>query len=157
MAAAGPARDHLDDRDGRADRCGRLVALGLTLGAAILLGAILAPTDPVLASDVQLAHPHDRDRLRFTLTGEGGLNDGTAFPFVMLGLGLLGLHDLGPDGLRWLAVDVVWAVVVGLAIGFALGTLVGRLVVHLRSARREFTGADDFLALGLIVRRTGSR
>ncbi len=132
------------------------LALGLTLGAAILLGAILAPTDPVLASDVQLAHPHDRDRLRFTLTGEGALNDGTAFPFVMLGLGLLGLHDLGQDGLRWLAVDVVWAVVVGLATGFALGTLVGRLVVHLRSVRREFTGADDFLALGLISASYGT-
>ena len=67
----------------------------LPLGAAILLGAILAPTDPVLASDVQLEEPGDRDRLRFALTGEGGMNDGTAFPFVMLGLGLLGLHELG--------------------------------------------------------------
>ena len=60
--------------------------LHLPLGAAILLGAILAPTDPVLASDVQVADPWDRDRLRFALTGEAGLNDGTAFPFVMLGL-----------------------------------------------------------------------
>ena len=54
--------------------------------------------------------PTDRDRLRFGLTGEAGLNDGTAFPFVMLGLGLLGLHELGDGGWRWLAVDVVWAV-----------------------------------------------
>ena len=69
--------------------------LGLPLGAAVLLGAILAPTDPVLASDVQVANAGDRDRLRFALTGEAGLNDGTAFPFVMLGLGLLGLHELG--------------------------------------------------------------
>ena len=69
--------------------------LNLPLGAAILLGGILAPTDPVLASDVQVHEPGDRDRLRFALTGEGGLNDGTAFPFVMLGLGLLGLHDIG--------------------------------------------------------------
>jgi sodium/hydrogen antiporter len=63
------------------------VALGLPLGAAVLLGAILAPTDPVLASDVQVSDPQDRSRLRVALTGEGGLNDGTAFPFVMLGLG----------------------------------------------------------------------
>ena len=75
---------------------------GLPLGAAVLLGAILAPTDPVLASDVQVDDPSDRDRLRFSLTGEAGLNDGTAFPFVLLGLGLLGLHELGPLGLRWL-------------------------------------------------------
>jgi NhaP-type Na+/H+ or K+/H+ antiporter len=80
--------------------------LNLPLGAAVLLGAILAPTDPVLASDVQVSNPGDRDRLRFGLTGEGGLNDGTAFPFVMLGLGLLGLHELGEGGWRWWAIDV---------------------------------------------------
>lgn len=124
--------------------------LGLPLGAAVLLGAILAPTDPVLASDVQVGHPGDRDELRFALTGEAGLNDGTAFPFVMLGLGLLGLHELGDNGLRWLAVDVVWAVVVGLAVGAVLGTLVARFVVHLRSTHREAVGLDEFLALGLI-------
>ncbi|MDQ3553122.1 MAG: cation:proton antiporter [Chloroflexota bacterium] len=124
--------------------------LGLPLGAAVLLGAILAPTDPVLASDVQVGHPGDRDELRFALTGEAGLNDGTAFPFVMLGLGLLGLHDLGAHGLRWVAVDLVWAVVVGLAVGAVLGTLVARLVVHLRSTHREAVGLDEFLALGLI-------
>ncbi len=63
--------------------------LGLPLGAAVLLGAILAPTDPVLASDVQLQEPTDQDALRSSISGEAGLNDGTAFPFVMLGLGLL--------------------------------------------------------------------
>ena len=52
-----------------------VLALGLPIGAAILLGGILAPTDPVLASDVQVAEPGDRDRLRFSLTGEAGLND----------------------------------------------------------------------------------
>ena len=83
--------------------------LGLPLGAAMLLGGMIAPTDPVLASEVQLADPGDRDRLRFALTGEAGLNDGTAFPFVMLGLGVLGLHELGDFGWRWFAVDVVWA------------------------------------------------
>ena len=70
-------------------------ALGLPWGAAVLLGAVLAPTDPVLASDVQIESPDDTDRLRFSLTGEAGFNDGAAFPFVMLGLGLLGLHELG--------------------------------------------------------------
>lgn len=127
-----------------------VAGLGLSLGAAILLGGILAPTDPVLASDVQLAEPGDRDRLRFGLTGEAGLNDGTAFPFVLLGLGLLGLHDLGALGWRWVAVDLVWAVAAGLAIGFLAGTLVGRLVLFLRREHKEGFGLDDFLALGLI-------
>ncbi|MEO6895081.1 MAG: cation:proton antiporter [Caldimonas sp.] len=124
--------------------------LGLSVGAAVLLGGLLAPTDPVLASDVQLARPDDRDRLRFALTGEAGLNDGTAFPFVLLGLGLLGLHDLGDSYRRWLALDVLWSVGAGLAIGAVLGTLVGRLVLFLRRTHKEAVGLDNFLALGLI-------
>jgi NhaP-type Na+/H+ or K+/H+ antiporter len=125
--------------------------MGMSLGAAILLGAILAPTDPVLASEVQVANPGDRDRLRFGLTGEGGLNDGTAFPFVMLGLGLLGLHELGNMGWRWLAVDVFWAVGGGLGIGYLLGTGVGRLILYLRVRHREALGSEEFIALGLIA------
>ncbi|MEO7886946.1 MAG: cation:proton antiporter [Polaromonas sp.] len=134
---------------------GAITALGvyvmkLPVGAALLLGAILAPTDPVLASDVQVANPGDRDRLRFGLTGEGGLNDGTAFPFVMLGLGLLGLHELGDGGWRWWAVDVLWSVAGGLALGWLLGTLVGRAILYLRMRHREALGSDEFIALGLI-------
>ncbi|WP_224241100.1 cation:proton antiporter [Hyalangium gracile] len=125
--------------------------LGLPLGAAVLLGAVLAPTDPVLASEVQVTHSTDTDRLRFGLTGEAGLNDGTAFPFVMLGLGLLGHHALGTNAWRWVAVDVLWAVTGGLLIGWGLGGAVGRLVVFLRRVHKEAVGLDDFLALGLIA------
>jgi NhaP-type Na+/H+ or K+/H+ antiporter len=126
------------------------LALALPLGAAVVLGAVLAPTDPVLASDVQVAQPMDRDRLRFSLTGEAGFNDGTAFPFVMLGLGLLGVHELGAFGIRWLVVDLAWAVAGGLTVGAVLGTLVARLVLYLRRTHREAVGLDEFLCLGLI-------
>jgi len=125
--------------------------LGLPLGGAILLGAVLAPTDPVLASDVQVEEPHDNDVLRFSLTGEAGFNDGSAFPFVMLGLGLLGLHELGEYGWRWLLIDGVWAVSGGLLIGALAGTLMGRLVLFFRRTPREDDALDDFLALGLIA------
>jgi NhaP-type Na+/H+ or K+/H+ antiporter len=133
-----------------------VLGLGLSLGAAVLLGAILAPTDAVLASDVQVERPSDQDRLRFGLTGEAGLNDGSAFPFVMLGLGLLGLHELGAYGWRWLAVDLLWATVAGLGAGWLLGQVIGRLVVHLRQAYRAAVGLDDFLALGLIALAYGA-
>jgi NhaP-type Na+/H+ or K+/H+ antiporter len=132
------------------------VMMGLPLGAAVLLGAILAPTDPVLASDVQVHTHGDRDRLRFALTGEAGLNDGTAFPFVLLGLGLLGPHDLGRMGWRWLAVDVLWGSASGLLIGAALGVAVGQLVLYLRRRHQEALGLDEFLALGLIGLSYGS-
>ena len=125
-------------------------ALGLSIGAAVLLGGILAPTDPVLASDVQVEHAHDREDVRFALTGEAGLNDGTAFPFVMLGLGLLGLHELGASGVRWVAVDLVWSVGAGLGVGTLCGAAIARLVLYLRKNHQEAVGLDDFLALGLI-------
>lgn len=130
--------------------------LGLPLGAAVLLGGILAPTDPVLASDVQVDDPGDRDRLRFSLSGEGGLNDGASFPFVFLGLGLLGLHDLGPGGWRWLTVDLLWALVGGLAIGSLLGAIIGKLVVYLRTHHQEAVGLDEFLAMGLVALAYGA-
>jgi len=130
--------------------------LGLPLGAAILLGAILAPTDPVLASSVQVENPGDRDRVRFGLTGEAGLNDGIAFPFVMLGLGLMGLHALGNGGVRWLAIDLAWGIGAGLACGWLLGRLVGALVLYLRRVHQEAVGLDEFLALGLVALSYGA-
>jgi len=127
------------------------IAVGLPLAAAVLLGAILAPTDPVLASDVQVNHEHDAEPVRFSLTGEAGLNDGSAFPFVMLGLGLLGHHELGANGWRWWGVDLVWAVAAGLGVGTACGAGIARLVIYLRREHKEAVGLDEFLALGLIA------
>ena len=124
--------------------------LGLPLGAAVLLGAIVAPTDPVLATDVQSRHPGDRDQLRFTLTCEAGLNDGSAFPFVMLGLGLLGLHNLGENGAQWVMLDVVWATAGGIAIGVVCGVALARMGWWLRGAPQRHELLDDFLGLGLI-------
>ena len=128
-----------------------VIGLGLPVGAALLLGSILAPTDPVLASDVQVENALDRDRLRFGLTGEAGLNDGSAFPLMLLGLGMLGLHEIGDFGLRWLAIDLLWNVLGGLLIGGVLGTLIGKLVIHLRQSHKEALGLDDFITLGLIA------
>lgn len=128
-----------------------VAAVGLPLGAALLLGAILAPTDPVLASDVQVEHPHDAEPVRLSLTGEAGLNDGTAFPFVMLGLGLVATHPLGDYGWRWLAIDLAWAVSAGLAVGTLCGAGIGKLVLYLRREHHEAVGLDEFLALGLIA------
>ena len=124
--------------------------LGFPLGAALLLGAIVAPTDPVLATDVHVRHAGDRDRLRFALTCEAGMNDGTAFPFIMLGMGLLGLHELGEFGARWMLIDVLWATLAGTAIGVAGGVALARVAARLRRNHADGTGFGDFLGLGLI-------
>jgi NhaP-type Na+/H+ or K+/H+ antiporter len=127
--------------------------LGLPIGPAILLAAIIAPTDPVLASDVQVQDPADYDRLRFSLSGEGGMNDGTTFPFVMIGLGLMGVPMAAHfTGSAIAAVGMVlWGIVAGLLCGWLVGRRVGRLVLYLRQRHRLAMGMEEFLTLGLIA------
>jgi NhaP-type Na+/H+ or K+/H+ antiporter len=127
--------------------------LKLPLGAGVLLGAILAPTDPVLATDVQVRHAGDHDTLRFTLTSEAGMNDGSGFPFVMLGLALLGVSDfdIGAYGWRWALLDVLWATGAAFAIGLAGGAALGRLGWLLRNKDPKHEVLDDLVGLGLIA------
>jgi NhaP-type Na+/H+ or K+/H+ antiporter len=124
--------------------------LGLPAAAALLLAAVLSPTDPVLASDVQLHHSGDRDSVRLSLSAEGGLNDGAAFPLVLLALGLLGAHPLGTLWWRWWTVDVLWAGAVGGLLGWGCGMAMGRVLALLR---RTGSGpqSEEFLVLGMIA------
>ncbi|WJN57397.1 sodium:proton antiporter [Pseudomonas sp. SO81] len=130
-------------------------ALGLDWGLALLVSAILSPTDPVLASLVQVSRAGDVDRLRYAISGEAGLNDGTAFPFVMLALLLIAQGQALPqldDVLRWLFSDILWAVPAGLLLGYVLGRGTGRLVIYLRARHTDtVVTANDFLALALIA------
>ena len=121
------------------------------IGLAILLGAILAPTDPVLATDVQSRHPGDKDHLRFNLTCEAGMNDGSAFPFVMLGLGLLRLHELGDSGWKWITLDVLWATSAAIAIGICGGVLLAQVGWRLRGTELKHEVLDDLVGFGLIA------
>lgn len=104
--------------------------LGLAAAPAILLGAVLAPTDPVLADDVQVGPPGDgdqeRDEVRFTLTAEAGLNDGLAFPFVHLALAAT-TATVASTLAEWAAYDLAYRVAVGVVAGYGLGWLLNRL------------------------------
>lgn len=106
-------------------------AAGMTLSGALLLGAVLAPTDPVLAGDVQVGPPLEGGEhpVRFALTTEAGLNDGLAFPFVHLGIMIAaaGAVSFGLVG-EWLARDVLYRIVVGAVAGAALGWLLGKIL-----------------------------
>lgn len=142
-----------------------LVAIGLaTLAArallpldwamAFLLATLLAPTDPVLASDVQVHDHRDRDLLRLSLSAEGALNDGTAYPLVMLALGLLGWHTLGRHAGHWLAWDLAWSVAAGTLLGIACGRGLGRLLLHKLRAAGEAEW-DELLYIGAILLTCG--
>ncbi|WMS41504.1 cation:proton antiporter [Acuticoccus sp. MNP-M23] len=104
---------------------------GLTIAGAILLGAVLSPTDPVLAGDVQVGPPlaGGEHRVRFTLTAEAGLNDGLAFPFVYLGL-IVAAQGFDPSawGLEWLGRDVIYRIGVGSLLGAGFGWLLGQVL-----------------------------
>lgn len=126
--------------------------MGLSLGAAIILGAALAPTDPVLAGDVGVGPPGDEDEHepRFAVTAEAGLNDGLAFPFVFLGAFVA--TEGGSDWLvEWLTADVAYAVVAGIAFGATSGYAIAAGVVKLRDRRLLNDALDGWLAVAAVL------
>lgn len=126
------------------------LGLGLPAPGALLLGAVLAPTDPVLASAVAVNDADDRDRMRYGISGEAGLNDGMAFPFVVLALAWVAQDGAGPWLFEWAALRLLWAVPAALALGLALGKVVGRIAIRLRARQKDATAPSDLLALALI-------
>ncbi|MEV0004957.1 cation:proton antiporter [Micromonospora sp. NPDC050980] len=125
---------------------------GLVPAAALLLGAALAPTDPVLAADVQVGEPNDdedaEDEVRFALTSEAGLNDGLAFPFVYAAIAIAST-SLAPSAwlAEWLAVDVVYKLAAGVGGGLLVGWLLGKLFFRAPSTLRLARHSEGFLAL----------
>lgn len=139
---------------------------GLAPAVALLLGSVLAPTDPVLASDVQVGEPvteqgerdpDEKDDIRFALTAEAGLNDGLAFPFVHLSLLLLAGGFAVGDAAEWLGLYVVVKIAVGVVVGLVAGRALGRLAFHSRtSALRLAEQGEPLLALAALLLAYGA-
>jgi NhaP-type Na+/H+ or K+/H+ antiporter len=124
--------------------------LGLTAVAALLLGASLAPTDPVLAADVQVGPPKsgEEDEVRFGLTSEAGLNDGFAFPFINLAIALALAAQTGkPWASEWVLHSVVWKISAGLALGWIIGKIFGWLTFHVPAETRLAQTGDGLIAV----------
>lgn len=123
---------------------------GLPWVVAVLLGASLAPTDPVLAADVQVGPPRtgEEDEVRFGLTSEAGLNDGLSFPFVHLAI-LLAATKAGeaPDWLRWFSFNVVWEIGFGVVAGWLIGRLFGWLSFHVPAESKLARTGDGLIAV----------
>lgn len=125
--------------------------MGLSLGAAIVLAAALAPTDPVLAGDIGVGPPDEEEEREpnFSITAEAGLNDGLAFPFVLLGLLIAGAE--GGWGWEWVLADGVYAIVGGLAVGAVVGYGLAALAVRLRGRGLLSRSFDGWLAIAAVL------
>lgn len=133
-------------------------AFGLSVGAAILLGAVLAPTDPVLASSIQVGPPNTggEDTSRFTLTSEAGLNDGLAFPFVYLAITIAeatsaGHRFTGAMLWSWFTSDVLWKIGAGLIVGVLVGKIMAKLVLSKNNQETAISQEYVVIALTLIA------
>jgi NhaP-type Na+/H+ or K+/H+ antiporter len=128
---------------------------GMTFAGALLLGAVLAPTDPVLASDVQVGRPTEGGEhpVRFTLTTEAGLNDGLAFPFVYLALAIAAAQVLTPELFAvWALRDLAYRIVVGVACGVGIGWVLGKVLFDFpRENALAKSEAGVFALAGVLV------
>jgi len=148
-------------------------AAGLPPATALLFGAVIAPTDPVLAADVQVGEPtidqggdqgddptgsppHDEDEVRFALTSEAGLNDGLAFPFVYAAVAMAASGGGGGWFFHWAIDDLLLRV----GVGFVVGMLAGRLLAWIMFDPPGplvgiAEGAQGFVAVGAILMTYG--
>lgn len=129
------------------------LVMGLSLAAAVVLGAALAPTDPVLAGDVGVGPPGEEDEREphFAVTAEAGLNDGLAFPFVNLGL-WLALDDRGDAWfVEWVLADLLYGIAVGVAVGAVGGYAIAAAVLRLRGRRLLSVDFDGWVAVAAVL------
>ncbi len=133
-------------------------AMGLPIASAILLGAVLAPTDPVLASDVQVGKPNEEaeDDVRFALTAEAGTNDGLAFPFTYLALAVAAAASAGTLGetdwlLNWFGFDFVYRIAVGTVVGIGIGWALAYYVFHISDEPEAARRSDKDSHEGLFI------
>ena len=134
--------------------------VGLAPAAAMLIGAVLAPTDPVLASDIQLGPPgnEEESETRFALTSEAGLNDGLAFPFTHLAIAVAAVAAGGSFSTElsnWVLYSVGWKIAAGIALGYLSGRLFASLMFRLPNAARLASGGDGFAAVGATLAAYG--
>jgi NhaP-type Na+/H+ or K+/H+ antiporter len=126
------------------------LVLHFDFASSLLLGAALAPTDPVLAADVQVGPPLEKtkDNVRFALTAEAGMNDGMGFPFTWLAISVA---SLGPNNaesiLQWFAYDFVYKIAAGILAGFLLGKLLGYLIFNISEKTKFININDGFIAV----------
>jgi len=126
----------------------------MPLASALLLAAVLSPTDPVLATDVQVGDPNeeDRDNAKFSLTAEAGFNDGMAFPFVWLAI-TVAMISAGGDGflITWAWKHLVYQILAGALCGFLIGKLLAYVLFTLAKKYESIGTNDGFVSIALTL------
>ena len=142
---------------------------GLAPATALLLGAALSPTDPVLAAEVQVGgpgqgsevaetteideqEPLEEDDARFGLTSEAGLNDALAFPYTNAAI-LMVMKGVSPTNWfgQWLVVDVAYKLGVGLVAGFVIGRVLALAVLNLPASTKTGKAMTGSAALAVTL------
>lgn len=130
------------------------LVMGLSVGAALVLGAVLSPTDPVLAGDIGIGPPGEEDEHEphFAITAEAGFNDGLAFPFVLLGLAVA---ERG-SAVHWALADVLYPIGIGIPVGAGLGWAMAWSVVRLRDRELLTPSLDGWVAVAATLTLFGA-
>jgi NhaP-type Na+/H+ or K+/H+ antiporter len=128
---------------------GSVYIVGLPWPASLLLGAVLAPTDPVLASDVQVAPPNtpDASEVKFNLTAEAGMNDGSAFPFTWLAILVARAAGDFPDMTDWVVYYLLYKITVGILAGWLIGKGLAWLLFTLPRKKPVWKTTDGLISL----------
>lgn len=125
---------------------------GFSLPIALLIASSLAPTDPVLASDVQVGPPGkgNEDNVRFTLTSEAGLNDGFAFPFVNLAILIYSSKHIEESLISWFSNDLLYKLSMGCLLGYLCGKFFGRFLYKVTNKTRAINIEEEaFIILAI--------
>ncbi|WP_111671196.1 cation:proton antiporter [Algoriphagus litoralis] len=141
---------------------------GLVSSTALLLGSVIAPSDPVLASDIQVGGPNqgakdeetgkeeseakkEEDEVRFSLTSEAGLNDGLAFPFTYLAIFIAASGFSQELVWSWLGTHVIFKIGVGIAIGYLGGRVAGRYFLNTSAYSHQSKAISGLASLALTL------
>ena len=128
--------------------------LGVGLLPALLIGAITAPTDPVVAASIvtgRIANAKVPARVRHLIQAESAANDGLGFLFVMLPILLLTKPAAEAWG-EWASRIVLWEVGGAILIGGIIGWLAGKLFVWAK--KKPYSEDESLLTIGLALSLT---
>lgn len=132
------------------------VVLGVPFWVAMLAGGVLTPTDPVVASTIVTGRTAEKnlpESLRHTLSAESGLNDGLAYPLVILPILMLHHASTGAALREWVLHTIIWEVIVAVMLGAIAGYVTGQLLewAEKRELIREPSLFAYTIALSLAV------